>query len=195
VALRSAVRSPSPLVGRAGEGAVRKTERAKALRINSSPAERAMWRLLYPFRSDRFHFRKQVPIGQYFADIACHHAKLIIELDGDTHGAHTQIAHDQRRDAFLRAEGYTVLRFPNHEVLTNPEGVYAVVADALKGRPRNERGAAFRTAPSPALPTMGEGVSTALSVQAEGSVRSPSPLVGRAGEGAVQNSDPSEKST
>ena len=98
-----------------------------------------MWRILHVFRTGGYHFRKQVPIGPYYADIACHHARLVIEVDGDTHGTDAAERHDARRDAFLRGQGYTVLRFPNAEVLHNPEGVFAVVSSVLEGRPMNRR--------------------------------------------------------
>jgi very-short-patch-repair endonuclease len=113
--------------------------RAKALRLNSSVAERRMWRLLHVFRTGGYHFRKQVPIGPYYADIACHHARVVIEVDGDTHGTAAAARHDARRDAFLRGEGYTVIRFANEDVLHNPDGVFEIVAMVLAGRPRNRR--------------------------------------------------------
>jgi very-short-patch-repair endonuclease len=114
-------------------------QRAKELRLNSSAAERRMWRLLHVFRTDGFHFRKQVPIGPYYADIACHHARIVIEVDGDTHGTAAAARHDARRDAFLRRQGYVILRFANSDVLHNPDGVFQVVAGVLAGRPMNKR--------------------------------------------------------
>jgi very-short-patch-repair endonuclease len=114
------------------------TERAKQLRQNSSAAERRMWRLLYTFRT-AYHFRKQAPIGPYYADIACHHAKLVIELDGDSHGSASAEVHDANRDAFLAAEGYTVLRFSNADVLENPDGTFSIIEQTLQGRPTNSR--------------------------------------------------------
>jgi len=98
-----------------------------------------MWRLLYPFRTGDYHFRKQVQFGPYYADFACHHAKLVIEVDGDTHGATAAISHDLRRDDFLRMRGYTVLRFSNLDVMTNPDGVFDVISTALDGQPQNSR--------------------------------------------------------
>jgi len=66
-------------------------------------------------------------------DFACHTNRLVIELDGGQHGYGPQVAHDTARDAFLRANGYTVIRFWNHDVLTNVEGVLTVIADAIDG--------------------------------------------------------------
>jgi very-short-patch-repair endonuclease len=46
--------------------------------------------------------------------------------------------HDAR-DAFLAAEGYTVLRFSNADVLGNPDGVFSILEQTLQGRPTNSR--------------------------------------------------------
>jgi very-short-patch-repair endonuclease len=108
--------------------------RAKQLRANSTSAERRLWRMLFPFRTGGYHFRKQVPIGPYFADMACHHARVVIEVDGDTHYSDAGEVQDAKRDAFLRGEGYLELRFSNADVLENGEGVYEVIARALEGR-------------------------------------------------------------
>lgn len=113
---------------------------AKTLRKNPTPAEAAMWRLLFPFRTGSFHFRKQAPIGPYCVDFACHHARLVIEVDGDTHATAQGIRSDARRDTFLVAEGYRVLRFTNADVLGNPEGVLAKIASELATAQPNHRG-------------------------------------------------------
>jgi len=106
-------------------------ERAKSLRANSTVAERRVWRLLFHFRTGGFHFRKQVPIGPYCADIACHHARLVIEIDGDSHYSDPGGRHDASRDNYLRARGYRILRLSNAEVMNNPEGVVSVISSAL----------------------------------------------------------------
>jgi very-short-patch-repair endonuclease len=146
------------------------SERAKALRANSSPVERRMWRLLHGFRTGGYHFRKQAPIGPYTVDMACHHAKLVIEIDGDTHGSDAARRNDARRDAFLCGEGYTVLRISNSEVMTNSDGVYQLVAQALDGKPKQPRVAH----PLPNPPHKGEGVPPSLRQPPA----STSPLVG-----------------
>jgi len=111
----------------------------KNLRANSTPPERRMWRLLYPFRTGGFHFRKQEQIGPFYVDFACHHAGLVIEVDGETHYVDGAQQRDARRDAFLRGEGYTVLRFTNDDVMHHPEGVHTLVAAALADRPQRPR--------------------------------------------------------
>ena len=39
--------------------------------------------------------------------------------------------HDEKRDAYLRGLGYTVLRFPNAKILGDPEAVLRHIADHL----------------------------------------------------------------
>ena len=104
--------------------------RAQRLRKNPTAPEIRFWRLIAPLR-EAYHFCKQVPVGRYVADFACHHAKLIVEIDGETHFTGAGPQRDAARTAFLTGEGYTVLRFTNHDVMTNPDGVYAVVVAAL----------------------------------------------------------------
>lgn len=73
-------------------------------------------------------FRRQFPIGPYVVDFAALRSKLIVELDG---GQHSSTA-DAARTAWLEAQGFTMLRFWNHDVLQNPEGVLRVIADATR---------------------------------------------------------------
>jgi very-short-patch-repair endonuclease len=153
--------------------------RAKALRANSSPIERRMWRLLFTFRSDGYHFRKQAPIGRYVVDMACHHAKVVIEVDGDTHYMDDARRRDTVRDAFLQAEGYTVLRFTNLDVVRNPDGVFDVVSRTLIGRPRNQRA----SHPLPNPPHKGGGAQLRFGHDLAQPPAHTSPLVGEAGRG------------
>jgi very-short-patch-repair endonuclease len=100
-----------------------------------SPVEATMWNALRTL-SD-YHFRRQVPLGRYYADFACHAAKLVIELDGDTHA--TSQIYDAERDRFMRGEGYEVMRFPNNEVMGNLDGVLRTIHDWLEARPEARR--------------------------------------------------------
>ena len=77
------------------------------------------------------HFRRQATIGPYYVDFACHTNRLVIELDGGQHASGVQAGRDVERDAFLRSNGYRVLRFWNNDVMQNVEGVLTVIADAL----------------------------------------------------------------
>lgn len=110
-------------------------QRARALRKVMSAPEAKLWNALRQLRPLRYHFRRQVPIGRYYVDFCCHRHTLIIEVDGDTHSSQEAIAHDNARDAFLRREGYRVLRVTNLDVLRNIDGVMAEVLSLLEHPP------------------------------------------------------------
>ncbi len=106
-------------------------ERARQLRRDATAPERALWRLLYPLRQTH-NFRRQVPLGPYYADFACHALGLVIEIDGDTHGSEQARRYDAARTRFIEAEGYRVIRFTNDDVLSNAEGVFDSITTAIK---------------------------------------------------------------
>jgi very-short-patch-repair endonuclease len=90
------------------------------------------WRLWYRLRGRQLmgrKFRRQVPIGPYFADFTCLDARVVVEVDGDHHG--DQLVYDARRDHQLGEMGFRVLRFWVAEVDENIEGVIETIADAL----------------------------------------------------------------
>jgi very-short-patch-repair endonuclease len=91
-------------------------------------AERVLWRALREALPGR-NWRKQVPLGLYFADFASHSAKLVIELDGGQHAMTTD--RDADRTRFLECEGFRVIRFWNGDVLANTGGVIECIADLL----------------------------------------------------------------
>jgi very-short-patch-repair endonuclease len=104
---------------------------ARALRKNSTDAERILWSELRDHRLNHAGFRRQVPIANYIADFVCHAARLVIELDGGQHFTDGQEAADDRRSAIIEAKGFRVLRFSNHDVLTNRAGVLETIASAI----------------------------------------------------------------
>src|SRR3954447_20464640 len=84
-----------------------KRDAARTLRRNSTDVERVMWRLLRDRRFAGIKFRRQVPIGPYIADFASARHQIVVEVDGGQHGG----ASDKRRDVFLTAHGWRVIRF------------------------------------------------------------------------------------
>ena len=95
-------------------------------------------------------FRRQVWLGPYIVDFFSAEAGLVIELDGDTHTRAAAQAADAVRDAFLARQGYRVLRFWNHEVTGNVDGVLQTIAAALPSPSR-------RAATGPSLSPEGRG--------------------------------------
>ena len=114
---------------------VMSVQRARELRKRMTAPEAYLWNALRELRPLGHHFRRQVPLGPYYADFASHRAKLVIEVDGDTHFNDEAIARDELRDAFIRREGYRVLRVTNHEVMHNLDGVMTLILIALGDPP------------------------------------------------------------
>jgi very-short-patch-repair endonuclease len=107
---------------------------ARALRRNSTDAERMLWSELRDHRLNGAGFRRQVPIENYIADFICHAAKLAIELDGGQHFSDQAEQADAVRTAAIEAKGFQVLRFSNHDVMTSREGVLETIAAAVAAR-------------------------------------------------------------
>ena len=107
---------------------------ARALRKNSTDAERILWSELRDHRLNGAGFRRRVPIQNYIADFVCHAAKLVIELDGGQHFSDHAEQADAARSAVIEANGYRVLRFSNHDVMTNRTGVLETIAAAVAER-------------------------------------------------------------
>ncbi|OJY34757.1 MAG: hypothetical protein BGP06_18140 [Rhizobiales bacterium 65-9] len=96
-------------------------------------AERKLWSRLKDIPLPKSHFRRQAPVGPYFADFVCHDAKLVIEIDGEHHAFPENATRDVKRTAALNAYGYSVLRFWNHEILGDVDAaadtIYATLTD------------------------------------------------------------------
>jgi very-short-patch-repair endonuclease len=103
---------------------------ARKHRRNPTLAERQLWALVRRRQLDGFLFRRQFPVGPYFADLFCPAAKLAIELDGDSHrGRHRR---DRIRDTFFTRRGIAVLRLPNQLVLEQPADALELIRIALR---------------------------------------------------------------
>jgi very-short-patch-repair endonuclease len=105
-------------------------KRARELGRDSSRAERICWELSRDRRLSGVKFRRQHPIGPYFADFACISKKIVIEIDGDHHAF--QVEADARRTNVMEREGWRVLRFWANEVVQNPEGIWTAIEMALR---------------------------------------------------------------
>jgi very-short-patch-repair endonuclease len=113
-------------------------------------AEKRLWWHLQRIPLADTHFRKQAPVGPYVADFVCHKAKLIVEVDGSQHGLENGLRSDAARTAWLRLQGYRILRFWNHEVTSQIDVVLDTIYAALYTAPSNGAGADTPTPnPSP----------------------------------------------
>ena len=110
--------------------------RARTLRKNLTKAETILWVRLRGLPGLRF--RRQHPVGPYIADFACIRARLIVELDGATHGSVAERRHDAHRDAWLRRRGWKVLRIPNIDLYVQSDNVIAMICGIAETRMRTK---------------------------------------------------------
>ena len=148
--------------------------RARELRQSSPDAEQAIWSALRDRQLDGYKFRRQHPVGPFFADFACVEAMLIIELDGGRHLEPELIEADARRTQALKANGFQVLWFDDRQALIEREGVLTSILEWLRTHhphpnPLPPAGEGVKNPPlrpagegvkNPPLPPAGEGVNT-----------------------------------
>ena len=79
-------------------------------------------------------FNRQKPLGEYIVDFYCHEHRLVIEIDGDTHGEESAQRKDQTRTQFLESKGLRVVRFTNPDVANNIEGVMLQLKQIIEGK-------------------------------------------------------------
>lgn len=75
-----------------------------------------VWERVRGRKVDGWKFRRQHPIGPYFADLYCPAAGLVVEINGPTHYSDVERAYDERRTVWLEANGYRVLQFGVNDV-------------------------------------------------------------------------------
>jgi len=96
------------------------------MRREQRPAEEKLWWCLRDRRLCGLKFRRQVPIGNYVADFYCASAKVVVELDGESHiGRET---YDEVRTEWLQSRGYCVARFHNDQVHESLQEVLEAIA-------------------------------------------------------------------
>ena len=105
-------------------------KRARYMRANPTDAERKLWFILRDMRLNELRWRRQPVIDdRYIVDFICFEYRLIVEADGSQHA---ESEADVERDAWLKAQGFTVLRFWNSDILTNMEGVVEAIIAATR---------------------------------------------------------------
>lgn len=92
--------------------------------------ERLLWSVLRNRQLHGVKFSRQAVIGSYTADFCAREYGLIVEVDGDTHAGDG--ARDERRTAWLKTQGYRVIRFTNADVMSKRDGVVYAVGAALR---------------------------------------------------------------
>jgi very-short-patch-repair endonuclease len=115
--------------------------RARELRREMTPAERALWARLRGNRLDGLHFRRQQIIHGFIADFYCHAAAFVVEVDGPVHDEQSEA--DAGRDEVFRSLGLRVFRFTNEAVFQRMDDVLRRIAEVCRER---------KTLPNPPAP-------------------------------------------
>jgi very-short-patch-repair endonuclease len=118
---------------------------ARKLRSSMSLPEVLLWRVLKQ-RPLGLKFRRQHPIGAFVADFYCDSARTIIEIDGIAHDMGDRPQRDASREAWLNANGLTVVRISAADVLRDVENVAQSIATLCAAAPPPS---ALRAATSP----------------------------------------------
>ena len=106
--------------------------RSQTLRKQMTKEERHLW---YDFlKTYPVQFKRQYPIGCYFADFFCFRAKLVVELDGSQHREPEQLEYDTQRTSFMEKQGYYVLRLSNLDVMRQFTSVCTAIDNAVQER-------------------------------------------------------------
>ena len=95
----------------------------KRLRSESTLPEQRLWLKLRGKQIEGYKFRRQFGIGNFIVDFYCPELKLAIEVDGDSHAGESVEKYDWHREWYLKKFGVRCLRFTNHDVMTNCDGV------------------------------------------------------------------------
>ena len=114
----------------------------RKLRTDMTDAEHLLWQHLRAHQLLGQKFRRQQPIGRYVTDFVHFGARLIVEADG---GQHNEATKDAIRDEWFKSQGFRVLRFWNHEILSETGAVLeqalgAVAPSQPPPLPQGERG-------------------------------------------------------
>ena len=116
-------------LGQPGKISKKKLEFAKHLRKRMTVAEKVLWHELRTNKLDGFHFRRQQVVLGFIVDFFCYKESLIIEVDGEIHEYHKD--YDQEREKILIQKGFQILRFTNHEVISDLEKVKERIREEL----------------------------------------------------------------
>jgi very-short-patch-repair endonuclease len=106
--------------------------RARKLRARQTSAEARLWRMLRNRRLERWKFRRQHPIDRYIVDFVTLDGKLIVEVDGATHGEADEVVRDVERTRVLEALGFHIVRVNNSDVYENLDGVLEMIWNTLR---------------------------------------------------------------
>ena len=100
------------------------------------PQEKKLWYQFlkkYPVR-----FNRQRPIDKFVVDFYSSKANLVIELDGSQHYEENKKREDEERTRIINSYGIDILRFSNHDIDTNFEGVCMQIDKIISEKMKNK---------------------------------------------------------
>jgi very-short-patch-repair endonuclease len=106
-------------------------ERARELRREMNDAEKRIWWRIRAGRLGGHRFRRQHPMGQYILDFVCLRSRLVVEIDGETHGDDAAEYKDAQRATWIEGRGFRVIRFWNDYVLNHTDDAVECILTAL----------------------------------------------------------------
>lgn len=104
---------------------------AKTLRKEMTKAEVVLWQQLRALNRRGYKFRRQHPIGPFVADFVHIKGRLVIELDGATHGTEAEREYDENRTQYLKSQQWNVMRFWNDAIYRDVNGVVEQIVERL----------------------------------------------------------------
>jgi very-short-patch-repair endonuclease len=106
---------------------------ARALRRSSTFHENLLWKELRNRRLIGLKFRRQHPYEVYVLDFFCAEARLVVELDGDSHADPAQQRYDAERTALLESHGLRVVRIANRQLQFEREAALTSILRVVYG--------------------------------------------------------------
>ncbi len=106
--------------------------RCRKLRKNQTDSEKNLWSILRNRQLAGAKFRRQFPVGGYILDFYSPEYRLGIEADGGQHYEDKSWEKDEVRAKELSILGIEILRFSDHEILNNIEGVFEIIQKNLR---------------------------------------------------------------
>jgi very-short-patch-repair endonuclease len=103
----------------------------RRLRGEMTDAEQKLWSRLRRKQIGNVQFYRQKPLGVYIVDFYAPALRLVVEVDGSQHQLEKGLWKDGARDDWLVAQGLTVLRFDNLQVLREIDAVVEVIAQRV----------------------------------------------------------------
>ncbi len=110
-------------------------QRAREMRRKPTETERRLWRRLRRKQVGGYKFRRQHVNGRFIVDFYCHEARLILEIDGETHAF--QEEYDAARTAWLEEQGNRVVRFSNQQIYRHMDEVMQYIFELCEPSPQS----------------------------------------------------------